>query len=597
MTDATSADGSRLPGPGREIITRRHPEWVEHVTRWRWLLDSFEGGDRYRQAIYGIDTRGLPVRNLIRHKREYPEAREGLTVTTQYLGGLATDLAGMVGMISPGVIGPGVDPASRATDDDYEMRRARTPVPTFVAEVVGIHLGKVYSKEVDRDVPDTLGPLKEWMADVDGIGTPLDEWMSVTIAPLLLTLGLLDIALDHPAPPEGEPVVSQYDERRLKLIGCVASYVLPENMVWWRLDARHQYAEALVEEVADPDCLSPEVRWRHWTATESTVYDAQGEVVSTHPHRFGRVPITRLMDRRKPRCRNVGKPRYEGIAERQREYYNRDSELILSDTTQAHPLLQGPEDYVQADGSIPIGPSWLLPKKKNSNGGAASYEGFDVIDFPKDGADSIRRNKADIREDVDRDGALTKPAGAAGTTGGTVAQSGISKQLDNQVGHAILTDIAKMLAKAERTIIGLALVVLSDDAAAASKTDQVTISYPMVFDLASADELVTGWTGWQALLAGASSCTETQLVALTECVRKLMPGRSDKFYETAADEIRTEIEANAERSDQMAELRMTPPDPAGPALSDATPGGPLGPPVDDQEAGDPEAQPNPKNEE
>ena len=123
------------------------------------------------------------------------------------------------------------------------------------------------------------------------------------------------------------------------------------------------------------------------------------------------VPIVRVFDRRKPRCRNIGQSRYEGIAERQREYYNRDSELILSDTTQAHPLLQGPEDFVQADGTIPIGPSWLLPKKKNTQGGATTYEGFDVVEFPKDGAESIRRNKADLRDDVDRDSALVRPTG------------------------------------------------------------------------------------------------------------------------------------------------------------------------------------------
>jgi hypothetical protein len=109
-----------------------------------------------------------------------------------------------------------------------------------------------------------------------------------------------------------------------------------------------------------------------------------------------------------------------GCRRAEREYYNRDSELILSDTTQAHPLLQGPEDFVQADGTVPIGPSWLLPKKKNTQGGLVSYEGFDVVDFPKDGAESIRLNKADLRDD--RDAALAKPAGsrAAGGKGANV---------------------------------------------------------------------------------------------------------------------------------------------------------------------------------
>ncbi len=59
-----------------EVIRRRHPEWREHQLRWRWLLDSLEGGERYRQAVYGHDLRGLPIRNLVRHKREYPDPRE-----------------------------------------------------------------------------------------------------------------------------------------------------------------------------------------------------------------------------------------------------------------------------------------------------------------------------------------------------------------------------------------------------------------------------------------------------------------------------------------------------------------------------------------
>ncbi len=137
----------------------------------------------------------------------------------------------------------------------------------------------------------------------------------------------------------------------------------------------------------------PEERYRYWTDDESTLYDPDGTVLSVTPHPFGRVPIVRVFDRRKPRCKNIGQPRYEGVAERQREYYNRDSELILSDTTQAHPLLQGPEDFVQADGTIPIGPSWLLPKKKNTQGGATTYEGFDVVEFPKEAPSRSARTR------------------------------------------------------------------------------------------------------------------------------------------------------------------------------------------------------------
>src|SRR5947209_20404525 len=90
-----------------ELIGRRHPEWREHQLRWRWLLDSLEGGERYRQATYGIDRRGLPIRNLVRHKREYPDPRE-------LLGGAFADLP-----LPGGFASTGNHPAPAATGHRY----------------------------------------------------------------------------------------------------------------------------------------------------------------------------------------------------------------------------------------------------------------------------------------------------------------------------------------------------------------------------------------------------------------------------------------------------------------------------------------------
>src|SRR5262249_51181782 len=187
---------------GKLVVRRRHVDWVEHQIRWRWLLDSFEGGERYRNAVYGPDRRGLPARNLFRHKREYPDAQMN---PNAYQG-----FAGFLGSVNaqtqdvgygpyPGMIG--ADPAATAQDDDYEYRRSRTPVPEFVAEAVEVHLSKVYDQEVRREGPDDL---LAWWRDVDGRGTPVDDWMRETVAPLLLVLGCLDICLDHPTAPPGE---------------------------------------------------------------------------------------------------------------------------------------------------------------------------------------------------------------------------------------------------------------------------------------------------------------------------------------------------------------------------------------------------------
>lgn len=523
------------------VHSRRHPEWREHQIRWRWLVDSLEGGNAYRQAIYGTDDQGFPVRNLIRHKREYPdpsELRDGAASRSTYGPGTALTVQAM-----GTVPGMAEDQAAHSTIDDYELRRARTPVPTFVKEAIETHLGKIYCREVERvsSSPD----LTAWWGDVDGKGTVVGEWMVDMVAPVFLALGQVDILFDHPRAPAGSEVASRADVLRLGLDRCVASLVLPENVVWWRLDIRGHYAEAVVREFPDDARDDRSCTYRHWTAEGSTLYDSAGKVLETIPHNFGRCPLVRFLDRPKVRCRNVGQSRYEAIAERQREYYNRDSELILSDTLQAHPLLQAPEDYVQGDGSIPVGPGYLLPKKKTVSGTSVSYEGFDVVEFPKDEAESLRKNKDAIRDDVDRDAGLTKPAGAVGSTRGSVAQSGVSKRLDSVDGNARLASIARSLTRLERGMAEMALVVALERPDVSAELARVKLVYPTTFDLDSVQELTDGALAYQALLEAAGQSPEVEVLVLEKLARLLLPGRSDRVYDAIGQEIRLAVDHKA----------------------------------------------------
>ena len=432
LVDVDSGRGSGAL-EGKLVVQRRHVDWLENQIRWRWLMDSYEGGERYRNAVYGPDRKGLPCRNLFRHKREYPDAQQFPNYYQGFGGFLASvDVNSVTTANGPYPGQLGADPAATATDDDYELRRSRTPVPEFVAEAVEIHLGKVYDQEVDRDGPDEL---KAWWEDVDGCGTPIDDYMRETIAPLLLVLGCLDVCLDYPKAPPGEVVKTRADEQRLGLDKVVASYILPQNLVWWRFDSAGRYRECLVREYVDPadrldydkagNAIDPEdpgqagqtwrrdfVRWRLWRSDESIVFNYCGdEILERTPHNFGRVPIVRLIDQKKHRTRTVGKSRYESIAELQREFYNRDSELILSDILQAHPFLSGAEDFCKADNTISVGPGYVLPMKKNPESGA--YQGWEFVSPPKDPADSLRKNKTDLVELKDRRACLTKPVGAS----------------------------------------------------------------------------------------------------------------------------------------------------------------------------------------
>ncbi len=507
-------DASLIP-----VVRRRHPEWIEHQLRWQWLLDSLEGGERYRQAIYGVDRRGLPIRNLIRHKREYPDPREAVG---PFLG-----------------VVPGSDQASQATDDDYELRRARTPIPTFVSQAIDTHLSRIFAREVKRIGSDRL---MQWWADVDGRGTSIDHWIAEFVAPLLLALGQLDLKFDHPPAEHGEEVVTRADVERLGLDRAIASFLLPQDMLWWRLDSLNsQYEECLVREwVETPD--GPLGYFRHWTENESTLYDDQGELLSVTPHAFGCVPIVRVFDGRKARCKNIGQSRYEGVAERQREYYNRDSELILSDTTQAHPLLQGPEDFLQSDGTVPIGPSWLLPKKKNSMGGSVTYEGFDVVQFPKDGAESIRKNKADLRDDVDRESALVRPTGRAGAP-----QSGLSKLLDHSDGNYRLAKLAKVLGRVESFAARFALTVLNDGPPQRDELTQIEICYPAEFDLYTATDVASASAEFQNLASRAGSLPLTEGLMISRLMRLCLPGLSDSQYADCDNEIKSYLAQHAKQ--------------------------------------------------
>ncbi len=504
---------------GKSIVARRHVDWLENQVRWRWLMDSHEGGDRYRNAVYGPDRRGLPCRNLFRHKREYPDPQQFPQVYQGFAGfvGPADRPGAKASAMArfPACSAPTRPPS--AMDDDYELRRARTPVPEFVAEAVEIHLAKVYDQEVARDGP---ADLLAWWKDVDGCGTPIDDYMRETIAPLLLVLGCIDVCLDHPQAPPGETVETRADELRLGLDKVVASYILPMNMVWWRTDSAGRYLECLVREYIDPadrmdhdkngNAIDPDgpgdvgeawrrdyVRWRLWRSNESILYNFDGsEVLDRVPHNFGRVPIVRLIDLKKHRTRNVGKSRYEAIAEYQREFYNRDSELILSDTLQAHPFLSGPEDYCKADNTLSVGPGYLLPKKRNPENG--SYEGFDYVSPPKDPAESLRRNKEDLIDLKDRRACLSKPAGVG--SAGSVGQSGISKQLDAHTGHKLLSSIAKNLAKAERFLAEYALMVLRDKPVTPEERATIKVGYPSRFELHDAADLIDGTSKLQLVL-------------------------------------------------------------------------------------------------
>jgi hypothetical protein len=518
-----------------KLLARRHPEWEEHQRRWRWLQDSLEGGNRYRMADYTIPT-------TVTSQEKLPWYNYGFDATT------SQPYVVTYGQIVDRNLIPHLSETDEANRDIYAMRLARTPVPCCVSFALRRHLARIFSHEVQREGPAAI---VEWWKNVDGAGTPIDKWVRKVIGPLFLVLGQLDVVIDRPEPPESTAIRSRADERKYGLNTVVASYIVPENMIWWRVDRRtRQYLECLVFERSETEAY-----YRHWTATESNAYDGEGQWIPplSYEHNLGRVPIERVFDDKKPRQTSVGQSRYEVIADLQKAIYNALSELILSDINQAHPLLSGPQDVVQSDTSVQVGPSNVLPKIRTPDG---DYVGWEFVSPPKEPAAEIRTHIQDLWDEVYRQAALLKPAGT--TDGKTVGQSGISKSFDHQEANDYLSEVAETLAEAEERIAELALLVLSNGDPKPADVEAITVTYPREFDLQSGEDLSSALNDIQGHIAAAGDLPETTKEYLKRRVTRGLPGLPDDRQDQLREEVEQQVDAKSNEAAQRREGQPLP---------------------------------------
>lgn len=506
------------------LIERRSQEWAENQRRWRFLADSLEGGNRYRHADYAIDPTVFDPNRQAWYNQGY-DPTTGQPYTVRY------------GQIVDRNLIPHLSETDLTGRDVYAMRLARTPVPSCVGFVLRKHLGRVYSHEVQRAGPEAI---EAFWQDVDGRRSSIDKWMRKVVAPLLLTLGQLDVLVDRPQLPKGaKRPKNKREERELGLNRVLASYYLPEAVLWSRTDrTTGEYLEVLVIE---REGLIQQ--YRHWTEDRSDLYDGDGEHIAeaSWDHNLGRPPIKRLFDERKHRLTNVGQSRYETIAEIQKAIYNKRSELDLSDVVQAHPLLSGPEEYLQNDATVEVGPNSILPKKREPMKGR--YEGWEYVDPPKTAAESIRQNIQDLWDEVYQEAALLKPAGAV--EGKTTAQSGVSKSYDHEDANDYLSEVAETLAEAERSVAALALFVSAGGKPTPADEEAVDVVYPREFDLQTGADLSDTLNDVHGHLAQSGEAPETEKEFLQRRVTRGLPGLSDERLNELTEEIGNVVDRKA----------------------------------------------------
>ena len=294
---ASQAGMPRLQLPDGRTLDQPHPEWLLHQLRWRWLLDSWEGGEAYRMAVYGFDIHGMPVRNLIRHKREYPSSFDA-------------NYAPQTGR-----------PAGHRPGHPGDRRRLRA--------AAGAHAGAHVRGRGGRGPPGAdlqpRGPprrprrgLQAWWRNVDGQGT-IDRPVDVRHdRPAAAGSGP---ARHHHRPSarprgRGDP---QPGRRGPPGAGHLRGLVHPAREPDL-VDARPAGRLSRVPGSRDPGRRPGLVAVLGRAVAGRSSTRRARSLAGPVEHPFGRVPIVRLFDRRRPRCRNIGLPRYESIAELQREY-------------------------------------------------------------------------------------------------------------------------------------------------------------------------------------------------------------------------------------------------------------------------------------
>jgi hypothetical protein len=172
---------------------------------------------------------------------------------------------------------------------------------------------------------------------------------------------------------------------------------------------------------------------------------------------------------------------------------------------------------------------------------------------------SIRVNKQDIRDEVDRVSGLTKPAGGAGRTGLTVAQSGISKRLDYSEGNDLLQKMADFLEEAEEYLIELAMLVYHDGnppPKPKSGVEPYEVTYPREFDLFDPDEFFTLLVELSMMTTSMGNLPKIEGDGMKAGVRMLLKGKPDERYVEYDAEIDQMLAEAAKQKAQDRELSL-----------------------------------------
>lgn len=309
----------------KQRLLQTHDLWQKNIKRWQFLIDSYTGGQEYRDGKY-----------LTAYQME--------------------------------------------TQEEYESRLDSTPYDNHVKSIIAIFNSFIFRGKVDRELGNLESDpgIENFLKDADLDGRNFDVVMK-DISTYAAVYGHVYCILDKP------PVASLTRAEELEQgIRPYISIVTPENVLDWQYQRSISGVYYLTYLKVYEGSQSGEDIFREYTPESVKVY-AMGKseepyLVTEMPNQLGRVPAICVYGSRSPN-KGIGTSLVGDVADMCRAIYNEYSEIEALGRLTNHPSLVKDVQTQAAAGAGAIiqvpsdaGPDFVKPYLLQPDG--ASLDGF-----------------------------------------------------------------------------------------------------------------------------------------------------------------------------------------------------------------------------
>ena len=306
-------------------VTKSHYQHSQRQQRWKFLWDSYQGGEAYKNGGY-----------LTKYELETPEG--------------------------------------------YAARIRATPLDNHCQSIVSVYVSFLFRDAITRDVAGLGATAEEFIRDSDLDGRSLDAFMQ-DAAIMSGVFGHCFILMTKAAMPADGATL--YDQQTLGIRPYVNLLSPLVVLDWsWKREISGRYVMDYVKYVEDVNGSVSVVKvWTLDTITTWSVdYDRKvANVVETVPNALGIIPIVILMNK-KSDYRGIGISDLEDIADQQRAIYNELSEVEQAIRLEGHPSI-----VITSDTTLSSGAGAVIVMPDNMDAGLKPY----VLDVDATPVESI----------------------------------------------------------------------------------------------------------------------------------------------------------------------------------------------------------------